>query len=142
MENTTLGNFSTTEPKREDNSYSNFKAAEPTQSPTLPQLTPEKNNKDNIVFIGSKPLMNYVTSIVMQFTTKNSPEVIIKARGKFISKAVDISEVARKRFLSEHNITTKDIKIDTEQYEKEGKKINVSTIDITLAKPNQNQTTY
>jgi archaea-specific DNA-binding protein len=90
--------------------------------------------EDNIIFIGSKPFMNYVTSVVVQFTNKNSPDVIIKARGKFISKAVDVSEVARKRFLKEHNISVKDIKIDTEEYEKEGRKINVSTIDISLTK--------
>jgi len=90
---------------------------------------------ENVVFIGSKPFMNYVTGVVMQFTTKGSPEVIIKARGKFISRAVDVAEVAAKRFLKEQNIRTKDIKIDSEEFEnKEGKKVNVSTIEITLTK--------
>ena len=90
--------------------------------------------EDNTIFIGNKPFMNYVTSVVVQFTNKNSPEVMIRARGKFISKAVDVAEVSRKRFLKDHNITVKDIKINTEEYEKEGKKINVSTIDIALTK--------
>ena len=49
--------------------------------------------KDNSIFIGNKPFMNYVTGVVMQFTTKGSDEVIVKARGKFISRAVDVSEV-------------------------------------------------
>lgn len=90
---------------------------------------------DNVVFIGSKPFMNYVTSVAMQFTTKGYNEVIVKARGKFISRAVDITEVARKRFLKEHNISVKDIKIDSEEFEnKEGRKVNVSTIEITLKK--------
>lgn len=90
---------------------------------------------ENVVFIGSKPFMNYVTGVVMQFTTKGSAEVIVKARGKFISRAVDVAEVATKRFLKEHNIGIKDIKIDSEEFEnKEGKKVNVSTIEITLAK--------
>jgi len=90
---------------------------------------------DNIVFIGGKPFMNYVTGVVMQFTTKGAQEVVIKARGKFISRAVDVAEVCRKRFLKEHNINVKEIKIDSEGFEnKEGRKVNVSTIDITLAK--------
>jgi DNA-binding protein len=90
---------------------------------------------ENVVFIGSKPFMNYVTGVVMQLTTKNSPEVIIKARGKFISRAVDVAEVAAKRFLKEQNVRVKDIKIDSEEFEnKEGRKVNVSTIDITLSK--------
>lgn len=88
---------------------------------------------DNIVFIGGKPFMNYVTGIVMQFTTNKAPEVTIKARGKFISKAVDVAEVARKRFLKDLNLTVKEIKIDSEEFEnKEGRKVNVSTMDIIL----------
>ena len=55
--------------------------------------------KDNCIFIGSKPFMNYVTGVVMQFTTKGADEVILKARGKFISRAVDIAEVISKRFM-------------------------------------------
>ncbi len=91
--------------------------------------------EENIVFIGGKPFMNYVTGVVMQFTTKGAKEVIIKARGKFIARAVDVAEVATKRFLKEHGIEVKDIKIDSEEFEnKEGKRVNVSTIDITLYK--------
>lgn len=94
-----------------------------------------KKEDENTVFIGSKPFMNYVTGVVMQFTTKGSSEVIVKARGKFISRAVDVAEVTTKRFLKEQNIEVKDIKIDSEEFEnKEGKKVNVSTIEITLAK--------
>ncbi|MBS3158467.1 RNA-binding protein, partial [Candidatus Woesearchaeota archaeon] len=47
-------------------------------------------DNDNTIFVGGKPFMNYVTGVVMQFTTKNMDEVIVKARGKFISRAVDI----------------------------------------------------
>ncbi len=93
----------------------------------------QKNN-DNTIFIGGKPLMNYVTGVVMQFTTQKANELKISSRGKFISKAVDVAEVARKRFLKELNISVKEIKIDSQEFEKEGKKINVSTIDIILKK--------
>ncbi|MGB9707795.1 MAG: DNA-binding protein Alba [Candidatus Pacearchaeota archaeon] len=96
----------------------------------------EKNKTDeNIVFIGGKPFMNYVTGVVMQFTTKGAKEVTIKARGKFIARAVDVAEVATKRFLKEHGVEVKEIKIDSEEFEnKEGRRVNVSTIDITLHK--------
>ena len=91
--------------------------------------------EDNSIFIGPKPFMNYVTGVVMQFTTKGNKEVIINARGKFISRAVDIAEVSTKRFLKEHNIAVKGIKIDSEEFEnKEGRKVNVSIIEITLVK--------
>jgi len=92
-------------------------------------------NKDNTIFIGIKPFMNYVTGIVMQFKNKAQTEVIVSARGKFISKAVDVVEVARRTFLKEENIQIKDIRIASEQFEnKEGKRIFVSSIDIILTK--------
>ncbi len=70
----------------------------------------------------------------MQFTTQGADEVVVKARGRFISRAVDIVEVATKRFL-EGQVLVKDngIKIDSEEFEnKEGKKVRVSTIEISL----------
>ena len=89
---------------------------------------------EHTVFIGNKPFMNYVTGVVMQFTTQGAPEVMVKARGKFISRAVDVSEVAAKRFL-EGTIEIKGIKIDSEEFEnKEGKQVRVSCIEITLGK--------
>lgn len=95
----------------------------------------EKNKDENVIYISDKPFMNYVTGVVMQFMTKNSKEVIIKARGKFISRAADVSEVVKNKFLKEQNLKTKEIKIDSEEFtNKEGKKVNVSSIEITLAK--------
>jgi DNA-binding protein len=90
--------------------------------------------EDNSIFVGQKPFMNYVTSVVMQFTTKNAKEVIIKARGKFISRAVDVAEVASKRFMKDQ-IMLKDISIGSEEFQnKEGKDVRVSTIEIVLKK--------
>ena len=92
-------------------------------------------DNNNVIFVGEKPLMNYVTGVVMQFTTQNAAEVTVKARGKFISRAVDVAEVSRKRFLKEQGVDIKGIKIDSEEFEdKDGKKIKVSTIEITLFK--------
>jgi len=95
---------------------------------------PTDSENDRSIFVGGKPFMNYVTGIVMQFTTQNAPEVLVKARGKFISKAVDIAEVSRKRFLEDH-IELKDISIDSKEFtNKEGKQVRVSTIEIALKK--------
>ena len=90
--------------------------------------------EDNSIFIGGKPFMNYVTGVVMQFTTKNADQVVVKARGKFISRAVDVAEVAAKRFLQDQ-VKIKDVKIDSEEFEnKEGKQVRVSTIEVLLEK--------
>ncbi|MBS3080797.1 DNA-binding protein Alba [Candidatus Pacearchaeota archaeon] len=92
-------------------------------------------DKDNVIFVGVKPFMNYVTGVVMQFQNKGQREVIVSARGKFISKAVDVVEVARRTFLKDEKIKVDNIKISSEQFEnKEGKRIYVSAIEIKLVK--------
>lgn len=89
---------------------------------------------DNSIFIGGKPFMNYVTGVVMQFTAKNADTVVIKARGKFISRAVDVAEVAAKRFMG-NSVAVSGIRIDSEGFKNtEGRDIRVSTIEITLSK--------
>ncbi len=42
---------------------------------------------DNTVFIGKKATMNYVLAVVTQFNSGHN-EVVIKARGRAISRAV------------------------------------------------------
>lgn len=87
---------------------------------------------DSVVFIGKKPFMNYVTGVVMQFNS-GMKEVTIKARGKYISRAVDVAEVVRNRFVQD--VKLKDIKINSEEFEgEEGRKIRISTIEIALSK--------
>lgn len=85
----------------------------------------------NEVFIGKKPFMNYVTAVVMQLSS-GSKNIILKARGKYISRAVDVAEVVKNRFAEGAKI--KDINIGSEEFEKDGRKIRTSSIEITLEK--------
>ncbi len=87
--------------------------------------------EDNVVYIGNKPVMNYVLAVVTQFNNGAS-EVAIKARGKAISRAVDAVEVSRNRFLPDSKI--KDIKIGTEKINTDRGDSNVSIIEIVLTK--------
>ena len=94
----------------------------------------QRNNRqgDNVIFVGRKPSMAYVLGVLTQFNDGRT-EVQIKARGKSISRAVDVAEIVRRRFVS--NVRIRSIDINTEERELEDKtKINVSTISITLAK--------
>lgn len=86
---------------------------------------------ENSVFVGNKPVMNYVLAVLTQFNS-GATEVSIKARGRAISRAVDVAEIVRKRFLPD--VDVKDIKISTEQIEGEQGTANVSAIEIVLAK--------
>ena len=96
----------------------------------------EKPEKDNKVYVGIKPFMNYVTAVVTQFHTKKQDDVFVIARGKFTSKAIDIVEVARRTHLKDDNIKVENIKIGSNEFIPEGreKKIYVSTIEIKLVK--------
>ncbi|MDI6807178.1 MAG: DNA-binding protein Alba [Candidatus Aenigmarchaeota archaeon] len=92
----------------------------------------EKKPADNVVFIGKKPSMAYVLGVITQFTN-GQPEVHIKARGRSISRAVDVAEIVKRRFMPD--VKVKSIDIGTEERELEDKtKINVSTINLVLAK--------
>jgi len=82
------------------------------------------------IFIGSKPVMNYVLALMTQFN-KPITEVTLKARGRSISRAVDTAEIARNRFMP--NLKVKSITIGTESVQDEqGKNINISSMEITL----------
>jgi DNA-binding protein len=86
--------------------------------------------KDNTVFVGNKPVMNYVLAVVTQFNN-GAEEVAIKARGKAISRAVDTAEIALNRFLD--NVSKKQIITSTEVIDTDSGKTNVSSIEIVLS---------
>ncbi|HOP67414.1 MAG TPA: DNA-binding protein Alba [Methanoregulaceae archaeon] len=85
--------------------------------------------KDNTVFVGNKPVMNYVLAVVTQFNN-GAQEVAIKARGKAISRAVDTAEIALNRFLD--GVVKKEIMTATEIIDTDSGKTNVSSIEIVL----------
>jgi len=87
---------------------------------------------DNEIFVGRKPTMSYVLAVITQFSA-GFKEVHIKSRGRSISRAVDVAEVVKNKFMND--VKVKNIEIGTEEREVEGgNKINVSTMDILLAK--------
>jgi len=88
--------------------------------------------EENTVYVGKKGVMSYVLAVVTQFNS-GANEVVIKARGKSISRAVDVAEIVRNKFLNE--VKVKDIQIMTEELQnKDGTTSNVSAISITLTK--------
>ncbi len=82
------------------------------------------------IYIGSKPVINYVTALVTAF--QRNPSVNVMARGRAISSAVDVVEVCKRSFLKD--IQIEDIRIGTEQMGDGDELRNVSTIQITLNK--------
>jgi len=91
----------------------------------------EEKTAENVVFVGIKPVMNYVLAVITQFN-EGASEVTLKARGRAISRAVDAAEITRNRFLQ--GLTVRNIKIGTEEIQAESRVSNVSTIEIVLGK--------
>ena len=91
----------------------------------------EAKGAENEVYVGKKGVMNYVLAVVTQFN-QGAKEVHIKARGRAISKAVDVAEIVRNRFMPD--IKVKSIEISTEELPSEKGTSKVSAIDIVLSK--------
>ncbi|UTB31877.1 MAG: DNA-binding protein Alba [Methanobacterium sp. ERen5] len=89
-------------------------------------------SEENVVYIGNKPVMNYVLAVVTQMNS-GVPEVMLKARGRAISRAVDVAEIVRNRFLPELEVGSIDICTE-EMTSREGSNSNVSAIEIQLVK--------
>ncbi|MDD3159782.1 MAG: DNA-binding protein Alba [Candidatus ainarchaeum sp.] len=91
----------------------------------------KETKQANYVFVGKKGVMAYVLAVFTQFGA-GAKEVIIKARGKSISSAVDVAEIVRNK---QTDIKLKSIEISTEEVQTEdGRPLNVSAISITMKK--------
>ncbi len=98
------------------------------------QVNKNDNNEESfdktVMYIGKKPSMNYVLAINTRMM-EGLDELTIKARGKTISKAVDVAEIVTNRFITDAN--DNQIKISTEEIiHDDGNKTNVSTIEIVI----------
>lgn len=100
------------------------------RAPKAPRTT---TVSDNTVYIGKKPVMNYVVAC-LTFFNSGSGKVVVKARGRSICRAVDTVELLRRAFLKD--VQLEGIHMCTEEVEREGgRKSNVSALEITLSKP-------
>ena len=98
----------------------------------------ETTQTENVVLIGRKPVMNYVTACITFFNS-GGKQVTVKARGRAICRAVDTIELLRRAFIKDLEI--KSIDIDTEELFRAegGQKSNISTIEIIVTKAKQPQ---
>jgi DNA-binding protein len=115
--------------------FSHCPLASTSSNPRLNSSYPNdavKMSVENVVYIGSKPLMNYCLAVLTSLKDEGS-RVTLKARGRAISTAVDVAEVTRRRFME--NLIVENVEIGTEELESlEGRPRNVSTITIILIK--------
>jgi DNA-binding protein len=110
--------------------------AEIAQTPLVaqaPQVIQVVQANESVVLIGKKPVMNYVVAC-MTFFSSGTKRVVVKARGRAISRAVDTVELLRRAFMTD--LQLQGITTHTEEVTRaEGQKANVSSIEITVTKP-------
>ena len=117
---------------------------EPTPEPEPePEPKPSSTNDDssvnsnstedrNVIFIGTKPIMSYVSATLTQLSTR--PSITIKARGKRITQAVDVSQMIVKR-MDTVGYVISDVRISSDSLtSQDGKQRNVSNMEIDITK--------
>jgi len=100
----------------------------------------ETTQTENVVLIGRKPVMNYVTACITFFNS-GEKQVIVKARGRAICRAVDTVELLRRAFVKDLEIKRIDINTEELVRAEGGQKSNVSTIEIAVSKAESKQPT-
>lgn len=96
----------------------------------------DMKNESRTILIGKKPSMSYVMAAMTQFG-RGENEVVLKARGKAINSAVDVTEILKNRFLKDMHVaitTGTERLVATRNTAMKNKEMNVSTIEITLRK--------
>jgi len=90
----------------------------------------KKETEKPIVYVGEKKISSYVLAGSIQLN--KGTEVVIKARGKNISRAVDVAELLKKNFAP--NLEIVETVTGTEPFVVDGKTKGVSTISLKLRK--------
>jgi DNA-binding protein len=95
-------------------------------------MAPREPIPPDTILIGKKPVMAYATAVMMHFQS-GAKILTIKARGRAISRAVDVVEVVRRRFFG-GKMSVKEVTIGTQVIGEGGDTRNVSTMDIKIEK--------
>lgn len=99
---------------------------------TKPDDEEDSRKTRDVIFVGTKPIMTYVTATLTQLSTQSF--VTIKARGQRITQAVDVSQMIVKR-MNTVGYKIKDVRIASDSLlSQDGKTRNVSTIEIDITK--------
>ncbi len=102
------------------------------QTQTSTESSEDASRERNVIFVGTKPIMTYVTATLTQLAAQ--PVVTIKARGKRITQAVDVSQMIVKRMDSVGYVIN-DVRIASDSLtSQDGRQRNVSTIEIDVTK--------
>lgn len=110
------------------------KPVEKTVTKPVEKLEPKPTTKtnENYVLVGQKPVMAYVVACLTSFNS-GANKVVVKARGRAISRAVDTAELLRRVFMKDVSVEKIDIST-VELSSPDRPKSNVSSMEIVLVR--------
>jgi DNA-binding protein len=114
-----------------DESEEHTEEQTPTPATQQPSGQMQRSAPQNHIFVGQKPVMNYAMSALIQLS--QAGEIVVKARGMAIGRAVDVAEIVTKR-LGNGQYKVKNIGIDTEIVGEGAEQRNISSIEIVVGK--------
>lgn len=90
----------------------------------------QDNDRDNSVYIGKRPTMNYIMAVMV--ILNKGVNCMVKARGRAISHAVDVTEILLNKFFPTARYV--DVHLSTEVLKNDdGRSSNVSSIEIEIS---------
>jgi DNA-binding protein len=119
------------DPEKEETANTTMQVTQTMQTEPVQTQTMQRSSPPNHIFVGKKPVMSYAMSALIQLT--QAGEIVVKARGMAISRAVDVAEIVTKR-LGNGAFSVKDIRIGTEVVGEGSETRNVSSIEIVVGK--------
>lgn len=95
--------------------------------------SPQPQPPRDFVVVGLKPVMNYVVACMTLFNS-GIGQVMVRARGRHITKTVDTINMLRSVFLKD--LVVDSVEIGTDKHlAPDGKELFVSTIEIRISQP-------
>ncbi len=88
--------------------------------------------QETVVLVGKKPMVNYVLSIIEAFTNNPSSDVVIKARGNAICKAVDAVSTVKNRYFKD--VVVKSFRAEYEEVKGEKGPVKLPAIEIVIGR--------
>jgi len=119
------------DPEKEETANTSMQVTQTMQTQAVQTQTMQRSSPPNHIFVGKKPVMSYAMSALIQLT--QAGEIVVKARGMAISRAVDVAEIVTKR-LGNGAFSVKDIRIGTEVVGEGSETRNISSIEIVVGK--------
>jgi DNA-binding protein len=87
--------------------------------------------RTDLIIVGRKPVLRYALAVLTSFN-RGSTEVVVRGRGRAVTKCVDVVNTLRRSFYKD--LKVEDVRLGTEQLQLGDRTVNVSFIEIRISR--------